>query len=1179
MKYIDKRWLLFLILIILLASGLTYLAFNQEVESIAKNKLKNETQHMAIALVNEDQGAEFNGEKLAFGDTFVRSVDKNNNHEWYVVSRGVAESGLDSNTYDMMIVIPNDFSTKALSIELENPEQVVLNYKINASDNERVRAEAEKTASNILNDFNRRIIDVYFASIIGNLQNAQDNIGRIIDQQSLYTTTYNNNVYSPLDYYTSQFGAIKDDTQLSIDSFSTYEEIMATFEQQLVEDAELGEGYLTSLYDASQLKASNSASLLGFYDSLNLFDSGLNDGNVEVQLQQLQAANALINHQFSQKGEQSINTLISTQSTGPSSGNIVDNSAKIQVHLQNALKQVEETQGKLNSRLNPEKLHEEVSAKLSDVMSSAFVEDEQLNINTLFENPDKNARNYINEQISRLPSLNEEDFGGDGLSEQTLTEIKNVIAVTNKYNREIEYVAPLGNGEEILSREIKAFKAHLNTNGVTIRDTVILPENKKSGQTFELNIPAGYTVKNLSIVLPGVGEADYTAVYHSSGNGVLKLPANKEGEFTLNVTLQLLNQNSVIDIYEPVSLSWKLHQEDITDVDNPDHASLLVAQSPLIASVSIIEGNIDQKTGEAEDSGTLAPSELVNDPEDIPATEEDVDQTDNPASLPEEIPAEDPNETDSNNSPEEGSDDAVTPPDSENDTNQPDDDEEAPIEKVSVINNTIQHVVMSPVTKMDNTTQLLIHTVSNTVSPYQKLFSLYESYFGLDMDNPELRHNLNGKALKEWATEEDTSLYYLFNEKDIAELLKDYVVAQVTDGVTKEIRQPLENLQLQISMFHEQVEQAEQSTTALAEKIVATSNQALVLNENLGEMLENVADWRDNSLSLIEKHTEIQANDDGENTAMLTLGEEFQTIFTASQSLADQAQGNLNTAETVYQTFENIDEQATEIQDSGVNLVSDAETLSINMTDKVIEDQAFADNFAGVLANSRVGERQNENFYDFLSNPVQVSNGGTITSNNNFTPYFLVLIGFIVVLFTAYVISTINQKKVDKDQFSDDTTLMGQNAPITLITAGIGVMEGIVIGVVSNYFLPNSNINMILFTSLMILLITGMLLIATYLLRQLKMTGMFLLLIILSLYLFSTNALGFGIEGTDILKTLSPLQYVERLLFGVAQNTANYLSSYLMIIGIIIVGVLANLLVLNKSNEGDIDDESEVEAG
>ena len=123
------------------------------------------------------------------------------------------------------------------------------------------------------------------------------------------------------------------------------------------------------------------------------------------------------------------------------------------------------------------------------------------------------------------------------------------------------------------------------------------------------------------------------------------------------------------------------------------------------------------------------------------------------------------------------------------------------------------------------------------------------------------------------------------------------------------------------------------------------------------------------------------------------------------------------------------------------------------MTDKLIENESFADNFAGVLENSRIGERPNENLYSFLSNPVQSKNAGVISTGNTLPPYFLVLICFIVSLFTAYAISTNDRKRMQKDSFEGESTLVGGNTPITLITASIGLVEGLVIGIVSGNLL------------------------------------------------------------------------------------------------------------------------------
>src|SRR5690625_1618416 len=107
---IKGKWqaIVFICLILLLAIGLSTVALNERSEEQAIQSHK-----MAIALVNEDTGTVFNESEINFGDQFANQMNKDHAHDWYIVSRGVAESGFERNAYDMMIVIPNNFSTNA----------------------------------------------------------------------------------------------------------------------------------------------------------------------------------------------------------------------------------------------------------------------------------------------------------------------------------------------------------------------------------------------------------------------------------------------------------------------------------------------------------------------------------------------------------------------------------------------------------------------------------------------------------------------------------------------------------------------------------------------------------------------------------------------------------------------------------------------------------------------------------------------------------------------------------------------------------------------------------------------------------------------------------------------------------------------------------------------------------
>ena len=108
---------------------------------------------------------------------------------------------------------------------------------------------------------------------------------------------------------------------------------------------------------------------------------------------------------------------------------------------------------------------------------------------------------------------------------------------------------------------------------------------------------------------------------------------------------------------------------------------------------------------------------------------------------------------------------------------------------------------------------------------------------------------------------------------------------------------------------------------------------------------------------------------------------------------------------------------------------------------------------------------------------------------------------------------------------------------------------------------------MYIWLGLIILLTVTSLLIATYLLRQLKMIGMFILLTIFSLYLLLTKSLGFRFENKHLAETLqklSPLQYIETLLTNILEGKAVALLIIAILALIGIAGFVLNLFVLNR---------------
>ncbi|MFB7305118.1 type VII secretion protein EsaA [Heyndrickxia sporothermodurans] len=1144
MKKYERGILLFLVLVLALSSGASYLALYHA----SKNQKHKEDQKMTVALVNEDQGAKFNGETYDFGTEFIKNIEKDDKHNWYVVSRGVAESGLQRNAYNMMIVIPNDFTKKALSINSKAPERVALNYKVNVSGNNNMKVKAEKTASSILGEFNRRIIDVYFASVIGNLQEAQDNISSIVNKEQVYTNVYTNAIHRPLAGYATQFGAVQASTQVSKDGFKGIQDILKEFENNLGEGAKISKTYQNSMLDYAKMTAANTLLQKGFSDQLGYLDRDMNNGDVLQQLDQLVAANNEINKQFQLKDTQT--------------ANIMTEASALQKYLTTTKEKVDKLDTELTTTLASD-MQKSIAEKLKKEMKTNAGEEQEINLNKFFMMPDKMSRKNLRDQMKQLPPpLTTDDLLKLGITEPKRTEINklfnNVIAVNEKYKREFndypDSSAPLPDN----------LNNFLLTNEATISDSVILPKNPKEAQEFSLFVPKEYKVNEVSLTLPNMQVIEMKEFPEKN---TIILPATDEGIFTVKLKVQPNNTDKSIDFFQPIKWKWKMHQKNVKDVDIPE--------PPKESAPPLGQSSKESRTDKVVLPKSGVQSAETSNNENINKENESKQDSVEPDQKDENVTSESSNKQESmeenkGKESESGIDEKDNKDNEENknenndkeDKEEPEDPNDKPIEKVEVENNYITHSVMSSLT--DYSIGEIMMDVNDVMSSYQKMSTLYNNYFGLDIS--KLADQLNQMNLSDMATTD--SLFYLFNKQDIVDVIANFVA----DQITEEVRKDTEELQSKIKAYIDLVTNAEQNSQEMERLIKQTTEQAKILNTNLTKTLLNLSTWREASLKLQNEQTKILTNNDQEQTAILSLDGEFNSLLTVSQSLANQSKGNLNTVNNVYKTFDAIDNQANEIKNSGSHLVKQASNLSNNLTNKLSEDQKFANNFANVLANSRIGERQNENLLDFLSNPVETKTDGIIVAGDIFTPYFIVLICFIVALFTAYVISNHERKHLQTDTFKSEMTLVRGNLPITIITASVGIVEGILTGLLSGYLLEIVEGKFMLWIGLITIIMVTMLLVATYLLRQLKMFGMFLLLASLSLYLFLTEALGLHFDKMSIaakIKEFSPLQYIEKLVMGFADRAADNQSIIICLFAIIVISLVGHLFVLNRFGKSE----------
>ncbi|PGC41978.1 type VII secretion protein EsaA [Bacillus pseudomycoides] len=1131
---------MFIILALVFATGTSYLALNKKL----KKEDEKSTPKMTVALVNEDQGTVFEGNKIAFGDQFIKNINKDNNQQWYVVSRGVAENGLKNNNYNMMIVIPNDFSRKAVSIHAEAPEKLTLSYKVNATGNKELKTEAEKTAASILEDFNRRIIDVYFASIIGKLQAAQDNIGTIVDKEQAHMKVYKTDVHNPLANYTQQFKTVQDYTGVSVNSFKGFEGVLQRFGQTIDEGAKSNATYLGGFDNLQNLQTGNNLLANNFSNQLNQFNSDLSTNDVLKQLSALESANKVIASHFNDSDKQS---------------NALTDSTAIQQYLADVTNKMksydEELADKLKKNIQ-ETINEKLKAKLSGNNTK------EIYLNTLMQQPDNQINEQIKSLINKLASMDVEEIDRLTLPDETKTQLKNVVQVSKKYGEENSFHYE-GSNDIPLENTIKNIKKGLATDGIIFEDKEKVA--KMDGeQMFNLQLPEGFELYSSTEALMINGQ-DYTADYLS--NGSVKLPSREEGELSVGVRVKLSDENAKIDVFTPVTWKWNLthtHEKTPTEtkpVDPPTEGQETTGENnkqsnqvvkltnrtktPVHSIKQLTDSKTGSETKEPNKDGNKNPGGGTTNPGG--GTTEPGGGTTNPGGGTTEPGGGTTNPGGGTTNPGEGD------------------------KKVETIERTNDHIVHQKMEVLSPaSSEGLIKDAVNTVKNYEELSGLYELYYGLDMKTEDLSGKLEKQALKDLATSK--SLYYMLNKQNVLDIITGLVSSEIQAEVTSEmnqVKQKINDLQLLAKNVN-------QNSDRLAETLKQTSEQANVMNTNLAEYLNGAMKWREGSLKLMEEQRTIVSSREGEQTAILALDTGLKSLVTQSQSLAESSKGTLLASDEVYKTFDQINNQAKEIQDSGVTMVSKADTLLNDLTDKVSDDKSFAKNFSKVLANSRVGERQNEQLYKFLANPVLKQNDGVITAGNAFTPYLIVLVCFIVSLFTSYAIANQERKRHQQDDFEEKSSILDMNLPITAITFGIAIVEGVIIGIIAGKLLEFSGNQRLIWIAFITITMMAFVFVSTYLLRQAKMIGMFILLTSLSLYLFLTEAVGVKVTKTSYLGKLrefSPLQYIEDFLNNFISGKNDGHVTFAVLLVIAIVGFIINLFVWHKRWEEKIDDD------
>ncbi|MDQ0202023.1 YhgE/Pip domain-containing protein [Neobacillus ginsengisoli] len=125
---------------------------------------------MPVAIVNQDQGAVYNGKKLEIGNDLVKNLKKKKSFEWQFVSEKQANKGLKNQKYYIKVEIPKDFSKNATTLQSDHPKKLNLIYTPNEGFNYLSSKIGDSAVTKIKDEVASTVTETYAESIFTNIK-------------------------------------------------------------------------------------------------------------------------------------------------------------------------------------------------------------------------------------------------------------------------------------------------------------------------------------------------------------------------------------------------------------------------------------------------------------------------------------------------------------------------------------------------------------------------------------------------------------------------------------------------------------------------------------------------------------------------------------------------------------------------------------------------------------------------------------------------------------------------------------------------------------------------------------------------------------------------------------------------------------------------------------------------
>ncbi|APM39042.1 YhgE/Pip domain-containing protein [Clostridium kluyveri] len=116
------------------------------------------TRRLPIAVINNDSGSTFNNKNINIGNEVVKELKKNTTLDWVFIDEWQGNYGLNTGKYYALIEIPQDFSSKMLTVTTQSPEKPNIIYRSNEKLNAVATKITDSAKTNLINKIKSNFI-------------------------------------------------------------------------------------------------------------------------------------------------------------------------------------------------------------------------------------------------------------------------------------------------------------------------------------------------------------------------------------------------------------------------------------------------------------------------------------------------------------------------------------------------------------------------------------------------------------------------------------------------------------------------------------------------------------------------------------------------------------------------------------------------------------------------------------------------------------------------------------------------------------------------------------------------------------------------------------------------------------------------------------------------------------